>query len=139
MTVIFAVYAGGVIAALLLFGNLSDSIGRRRALLPGLALSAASAVIFLLADGLPLLLVGRVLSGLSAGIFTGTATATLVDLGAGRERRNGRRSSQRSSTSAASASGRSWPGCSPNTRPTRSRSSSSSTWSCCCPPPWGSG
>jgi MFS family permease len=80
VTVIFAVYAIGVIAALLLFGGLSDEIGRRRMLLPGLALSALSAVVFLLADGVPLLLVGRILSGLSAGIFTGTATATLVDL-----------------------------------------------------------
>jgi MFS family permease len=80
ITVIFATYAVGVIAALLLFGRLSDQIGRRGALLPGLALSAASAVAFLLAQGLAPLLLGRVLSGLSAGIFTGTATATLVDL-----------------------------------------------------------
>jgi MFS family permease len=80
ITVIFATYAGGVIAALLLFGRLSDELGRRRLLLPGLGLSALSAVCFLTANGLPLLLVGRVLSGLSAGIFTGTATATLVDL-----------------------------------------------------------
>jgi MFS family permease len=80
ITVIFATYAAGVIAALLLFGRLSDQIGRRRVLLPGLALSALSAVAFLAANGLALLLLGRVLSGLSAGIFTGTATATLVDL-----------------------------------------------------------
>jgi predicted MFS family arabinose efflux permease len=80
ITVIFASYAAGVITALLLFGRLSDEIGRRRVLLPGLALSALSACAFLLADGLGLLLLGRVLSGLSAGIFTGTATATLVDL-----------------------------------------------------------
>jgi MFS family permease len=80
ITVIFATYAAGVIAALLAFGRLSDQIGRRRVLLPGLALSALSAVCFLTASGLPLLLVGRVLSGLSAGIFTGTATATLIDL-----------------------------------------------------------
>ncbi len=80
VTVIFATYAAGVIAALLLFGNASDSIGRRRAMLPGLALSAASAVMFLLAHGLGLLLVGRVLSGLSAGIFTGTATVAIVEL-----------------------------------------------------------
>jgi MFS family permease len=33
-----------------------------------------------IASGLPLLLAGRVISGLSAGIFTGTATATLIDL-----------------------------------------------------------
>jgi MFS family permease len=80
ITVIFATYATGVIASLVLFGRLSDQIGRRWMLLPGLALSALSAVCFLTANGLPLLLVGRVLSGLSAGIFTGTATATLVDL-----------------------------------------------------------
>ena len=80
ITVIFATYAAGVIASLLLFGRLSDQIGRRRVLLPGLVLSALSAVAFLLAHGLALLLLGRILSGLSAGIFTGTATATLVDL-----------------------------------------------------------
>jgi MFS family permease len=80
ITVIFAAYAGGVIAALLLLGRLSDQIGRRRMLLPALGLSALSACVFLLADGLPLLLAGRIVSGLSAGIFTGTATATLVDL-----------------------------------------------------------
>jgi len=80
ITVIFATYALGVIVALVLFGRLSDEIGRRRALLPGLALSALSALAFLVADGLAPLLVGRMLSGLSAGIFTGTATATLVDL-----------------------------------------------------------
>jgi MFS family permease len=80
VTIIFATYAAGVIAALLLFGPLSDEIGRRRVLLGGLALSALSAVVFLLANGLPALLVGRVISGLSAGIFTGTATATLLDL-----------------------------------------------------------
>jgi MFS family permease len=49
ITVIFAVYAFGVIAALLFLGALSDQIGRRPALLAGLALSAASAVPFLLA------------------------------------------------------------------------------------------
>ena len=51
-------------------------------LLPGLALAALSALAFLIADGLALLIAGRVLSGLSAGIFTGTATATLMDLAA---------------------------------------------------------
>jgi predicted MFS family arabinose efflux permease len=87
VTVVFATYAVGVILALLLFGNASDSIGRRRAMLPGLVLSALSAVVFLLAHGVGLLLVGRLLSGLSAGIFTGTATVAVVEL-AEPERRN---------------------------------------------------
>ncbi|MCD2192819.1 MFS transporter [Actinomycetospora endophytica] len=80
VTLIFAAYAVGVAAALLLFGRLSDQIGRRRVLLPGLALAAISSAVFLIPGEIPTLFVGRVLSGLSAGIFTGTATATLVDL-----------------------------------------------------------
>ncbi|WP_375485802.1 MFS transporter [uncultured Jatrophihabitans sp.] len=79
-TVVFAAYAAGVVASLLAFGHWSDQLGRRPMLLAGLALSAASAVAFLLPGALGWLFVGRVLSGLSAGIFTGTATATVVDL-----------------------------------------------------------
>lgn len=80
VTVIFATYAVGVIAGLVLTGRLSDEIGRRRVLLFGLACSAASTVLFLVALGVPVLLVGRLLSGLSAGAFAGTATAALIDL-----------------------------------------------------------
>lgn len=78
-TVIFATYAVGVLAALLVFGRWSDAIGRRPVLLGGAAFALASAVIFLVADDVPLLLIGRLLSGLSAGIFTGTATAAVVE------------------------------------------------------------
>jgi MFS family permease len=80
VTVIYAAYAVGVIAALLLLGRLSDQIGRRPVLLAGLALSALSAVVFLAPFGLPGLFAGRVISGLSAGVYTGTATAALLDL-----------------------------------------------------------
>jgi MFS family permease len=87
VTVIFAVYAFGVIAGLLVFGNLSDEIGRKPVLLLGLGFSAASAFLFVFAGSLTPIFVGRVVSGLSAGIFTGTATATLVDLAPGGRRR----------------------------------------------------
>ena len=80
VTLIFAAYAVGVTAALLLFGRLSDQVGRRAVLLPGLALAAISSAVFLIPDNIPTLFVGRVLSGLSAGIFTAAATAALVDL-----------------------------------------------------------
>ena len=80
VTVIFATYAVGVIAALLLVGRLSDQIGRRAVLLPGLAFAAASALAFLIPGSEPALFLGRVLSGLSAGVFTGTATAAIIDL-----------------------------------------------------------
>ncbi|MGH3436885.1 MAG: MFS transporter [Sciscionella sp.] len=79
-TVVFAVYAVGVTVALLLFGHWSDQLGRRRMLLAGLATSGLSAIVFFLHPSLGWLFVGRVLSGLSAGIFTGTATATIADL-----------------------------------------------------------
>ncbi|TDO09041.1 putative MFS family arabinose efflux permease [Mycobacterium sp. BK086] len=78
-TVIYATYAGGVLFALLVFGRWSDAIGRRPVLLAGTVCALASAVVFLIADSIPLLLVGRVLSGLSAGIFTGTATAAVIE------------------------------------------------------------
>ena len=83
VTVIFAAYAAGVICALILFGSLSDQLGRKRLLLAGMAFSAASAAAFLAGGGLSslaALLTGRVLSGLSAGIFTGTATVAVVEL-----------------------------------------------------------
>ncbi|MDQ1697561.1 MAG: hypothetical protein QOJ03_2914 [Frankiaceae bacterium] len=88
VTIVFATYAVGVLAALLVFGRASDTIGRRPTLLAGLASAAASTIVFLLvaqihSGGLALLLVGRLLSGLSAGIFTGTATAALADFAGG--------------------------------------------------------
>lgn len=79
-TVVFATYAVGVTAGLLLFGHWSDELGRRPLLLIGLGFSALSAVAFLLPGSLGWLFVGRLLSGLSAGIVTGTATATIIDL-----------------------------------------------------------
>ena len=87
VTVIFAVYAFGVIAGLLVFGNLSDEIGRKPVLMIGLTFSAVSALLFLFAGSLAPIYAGRVVSGFSAGIFTGTATAMLIDLAPGGRRR----------------------------------------------------
>ena len=81
ITVLFAVYAFGVLAALISFGRLSDDIGRRPVLLAACALAAASATTFLVADSLWALCIARVLSGVSAGLVAGTATAALLDLG----------------------------------------------------------
>ncbi|MFD7165955.1 MFS transporter [Streptomyces violascens] len=80
VTVVYAVYAFGVIGVLLLAGNVSDAVGRRPVLLWGLGFAAASAVCYLCANGLGWLYAGRLLSGLSAGLFTGAATAYVMDL-----------------------------------------------------------
>jgi MFS family permease len=45
-----------------------------------LGASALSTIAFIFAPGEGVLLVGRVLSGLSAGLMTGTATAMLTEL-----------------------------------------------------------
>ncbi|MDL4814648.1 MFS transporter [Actinomadura opuntiae] len=78
-TVVFAVYAAGVIFALL-FGRSSDALGRRRVMLAGVAVSMTAAVVYLVAGDVPVLLAARVLSGLSAGVVTATGTVTLVEL-----------------------------------------------------------
>jgi len=80
ITLIFASYAGGVLAALLLAGRASDQVGRRPMLAAALGLSALSTVTFIFAPDLGWLVVGRILSGLSAGLMTGTGTATLTDM-----------------------------------------------------------
>jgi predicted MFS family arabinose efflux permease len=79
-TIVFSVYAGGVIIALLLFGCASDLLGRRPVLLAGLAVSGLSAGGYLSVGGLPQLLAARMLSGLSAGVVAATATVALVEM-----------------------------------------------------------
>jgi MFS family permease len=82
-TIVFAVYPIGVTAALLGCGHWSDQVGRRPMLVAGLALSALSAALFLVPGSMAWVYAGRLVSGLSAGIFTGTATAAIGDLAAG--------------------------------------------------------
>ncbi|NEA09715.1 MFS transporter, partial [Streptomyces sp. SID10692] len=80
VTVVFAVYALGVIATLLLAGNVSDEAGRRPVLLAALGFSAASAFCFLFEGGLAALFAGRLLSGFAAGLLSGAATVTVMEL-----------------------------------------------------------
>jgi hypothetical protein len=80
VTVTFAVYAAGVLATLLLAGRSSDQAGRKPVLIAALACSALSTVVFILAPNVGVLIAGRILSGLSAGLMTGTATAALTEL-----------------------------------------------------------
>ena len=80
VTVIFAVYAVAVLVALLFAGRSSDQAGRKPVLAVALGCSAVSTIVFILAPDVGVLFVGRILSGLSAGLTTGTATAALTEL-----------------------------------------------------------
>jgi MFS family permease len=80
VTLTFAVYAVAVLATLLLAGRSSDQAGRKPVLAAALCCSALSTVVFILAPDVGVLFVGRILSGVSAGLVTGTATAALAEL-----------------------------------------------------------
>src|SRR5579862_7966889 len=80
VTVAFAVYAVGVVVALLLAGHLSDLYGRRRLLLPAVGISIVSAIVFVAWKSLAGLLVARFINGISIGIVASTATAYLAEL-----------------------------------------------------------
>jgi len=80
LTLIYAAYVLGNLAALLLFGRLSDEIGRRRTAVTAMAIAVVSAVVFLFARGIVSLYAGRILSGLAIGIGAGTGTAWLAEV-----------------------------------------------------------
>jgi MFS family permease len=83
VTIVFAVYALAVALSLFLVGHLSDWYGRRRVLMPALALEILAGVVFLVWASLPGLLLARVLSGLGIGAVTATAMAWLSELRGG--------------------------------------------------------
>lgn len=80
VTLVYAVYAAGVIGSLLMAGHASDWVGRKRVLVAALLTSVVAAAIFLTAPGLAGLLLARVVSGVSIGLTTATATAYLSEL-----------------------------------------------------------
>ncbi|HEV7654395.1 MAG TPA: MFS transporter [Mycobacteriales bacterium] len=79
LTLVYAVYVVGNVIALLLLGQVSDQIGRKRVAMPALVLAALSALLFLLATGTTFLFLARLLIGLAVGVASGTGTAWLAD------------------------------------------------------------
>src|SRR3954470_4045868 len=80
LTSLFAIYVAALLLTLLLFGSVSDYVGRRPVMLAGLIIGAAACGLFLSAHALELLFAARALQGLAAGLLAGTASATLHDL-----------------------------------------------------------
>lgn len=80
ITVIFAVYAAGVVVSLFLAGHVSDRLGRRRVMAPAVLLIVVAALIFMIWPDLPGLLLARFITGLGVGMLTATATAHMTEL-----------------------------------------------------------
>lgn len=78
-TLIFAVYAFTMLAALLLTGALSDVVGRRPIIATGSVLLAVSLLMFWHSDSLSLLLLARALQGVAAGLLLPALSAMVVD------------------------------------------------------------
>jgi len=78
-TSVFSAYPLALLIVLFFFGSLSDTIGRRRAMLLGIALVAVAAVVFAVAPHVGFLFLGRVLQGVGTGFAIGAASAALVE------------------------------------------------------------
>src|SRR3954453_14308618 len=80
LTLVYATYAFGVLASLILAGRISDEIGRRPVLLASLATLIGTEVVFMLADSVVWLFVARGLQGLATGLALGAASRAMLDL-----------------------------------------------------------
>ena len=80
LTAVFAVYALALVITLLMFGSVSDYVGRRRVILASLLMAAGACGLFLAADGVGLLFAARALQGAAVGTATGALGAALIDL-----------------------------------------------------------
>lgn len=83
ITLVYAIYAVGIVVSLVLAGHVSDWYGRRAVLLPALAVAVIAAIIFLVWRSFAGLIVARLLTGIALGAGVATATAFITDLDAG--------------------------------------------------------
>ncbi|MFD3721510.1 MFS transporter [Streptomyces sp. NPDC058674] len=80
LTVVFGIYAVAVLVTLLLFGSLSDTLGRRKVLLVALVGEVVSMGLFIGARNVVWLLAARAVQGLAVGLATGATSAALIEL-----------------------------------------------------------
>lgn len=79
ITLVFAVYAVSLLAALLTVGGLSDYVGRRPVILVGLLLNAIAMILFSYATDVGQLILARAVQGLCVGTTTTTLGAAILD------------------------------------------------------------
>src|ERR1700675_4121229 len=81
VTVVYAIYAGGTIAALLSVRFIAARAGRRGGMLGAVATMMAAAGLLAAWKALPGLLIGRLITGVAVGLAAGTAITYLIELG----------------------------------------------------------
>jgi MFS family permease len=79
-TAIYAVYPLAVVSTLILFGDMSDYIGRRKTMLLGLAASLVGVLFFAVAPTVSWIFVGRAFMGIGLGLSASPSAAALVEL-----------------------------------------------------------
>ncbi|TLP78758.1 MFS transporter [Pseudomonas nitroreducens] len=80
LTLVFSIYAGGLMLALLVFGSLSDHLGRRPVIRAALILELLAMAVFLYANSVELLILARLLQGFATGIATSVLGAAMLDI-----------------------------------------------------------
>jgi MFS family permease len=80
LTLIFATYTLALVPSLLVFGQLSDRVGRRPVIAGGLAVAAIGLVLLAAAQSTPWLYAARAVQGVALGAAVGTIPAALVEL-----------------------------------------------------------
>ncbi|MCU1558228.1 MAG: hypothetical protein JWN09_2223 [Microbacteriaceae bacterium] len=83
ITSIFAVYPISLVVILIVFGSISDYVGRRATLLAGLAAMAIGILLFALAPNVGWLFAGRVFQGIGVGLAMSPASAAMVEFNPG--------------------------------------------------------
>ncbi|MFZ4894840.1 MFS transporter [Plantibacter sp. Mn2098] len=78
-TTVFAVYPVALVVVLLLFGNLSDYIGRRASMLLGLGSLLIGALCFAAASDVWWLFVGRAFMGIGVGLSLSPGSAAMIE------------------------------------------------------------
>lgn len=79
LTEVFAAYAVAILLALVLFGSLSDHVGRKPVLLAALAVEITAMLVLAAAPGVGWLYAGRALQGLATGVATSAISGALLD------------------------------------------------------------
>jgi MFS family permease len=80
LTIVFATYMLVLAPSLLVFGQLSDRVGRRRMMSAGLVTASLGLLLFALASDIAWLFAARAVQGLAVGMLGGAASAALVEL-----------------------------------------------------------